>query len=123
MSARAALPAALAEHAVCPGRALAPWRSLFPTADPVGLCVPSAGCALTGTPVIDLSLLLSLDLFEFEFSFMSQVVIVFIVPCLSANRAEPRGNGRFTSHIPREANRCSFEEENGAEWGGETHLW
>lgn len=112
MSARAALPPALAEHAVCSGRALALWRTAsncksqrIVSAEYGLVQLLPAGCALADTPVIDLSLLLSplsLDLFEFEFSFVSQVVIMFMVPCLSASRAEMGGNRRFISQIPKQ---------------------
>lgn len=60
--------------------------------------------ALTDTPNIDLSVLLSplsLVPFKSEFSFVFQVVIMFMVPCMSASRADMKGSGRFLNQVPK----------------------
>lgn len=76
-------------------------------------------CALTDTPIIDLPFLLSLARFKFEFSFVFQVVIMFMVPCMSARRADTKGNGRFLNRFPnRGVNGAALKKKTGLSGGG-----
>lgn len=71
-------------------------------------------CALTDTPIIDLPFLLSLVRFKFEFSFVFQVVIMFMVPCMSAGRADMKGKSRFLNQFPnREVNGAALQRKTG----------